>query len=190
MKAAARIQESMQGDTAWAIETVIRGLEVEIASPSSSENRPQTVASYRWLVLNSHIENLVILGRSFSDVLIERADRSSGNTASCLRISLARLGDPRVHSEIRNLIASDPNPDIRALAAGAIWHYADTSDIPLLLAALKDPYSFVAYTDYDFHDGDYTETIFPVVWGAYHSLIILGVLPDSTNPKGYKYIDK
>jgi len=138
MKAAAHISVVMDADTLWAIKTIIRGIESEVASPSSKQNFLGTVTSYSNFLLQRYIDGLVALSQATTDTLYDRTDRYSGKVRSYLLIALAKLRDTRVHSQIRELIIYDPDPDVRAMAASSVWVYGDSLDIPLLLTAIKD----------------------------------------------------
>jgi hypothetical protein len=174
-------------DTCWAVESIVRFMDSEANNPSSIGRYNGTHITYSQFMIRQGIKTLEALGPGIIPTLYGEKSEYNLKTQSLISIVLTILRDESVHSEIRDLMLKHPDPLIRSSAAMVIGAYKDTLDIPLLLDAMEDTFSVIVYLDYMLPGHSMSETVHPVAWDAFKTLIeAFGVIPDSKAPKGYR----
>lgn len=173
-RAAFLIQSSTVADTAWAIETIVKGIQVELANPSSSKMRPGSYATNSERVLQKYVEALVHLGPSITASLHTRKDILSGDLKNWITISLGFLRDESVHEELQAIFSTNPSLFTRLMSIRALSTYADTTDIPIFIEAYSDTNKVTMTMDHDVPGGDFKEDIYPLVGAALYALRNLG----------------
>jgi hypothetical protein len=173
-RAAFLIQSSTILDTAWAVETMVNGMQIELANPSSSKMRPGSYATNSERVLQKYVEALVHFGPSITASLQARKDTLSGDMKNWIIISLGCLKDESVHEELKDIFLTNPDLFTRLMSIRALGTYADTTDIPVFLEAYSDTSRVTMTMDHDVPGGDFKEDIFPLVGAALHALGKMG----------------
>ena len=173
-RAAYLIRSNAISDTAWAIETAINGMRVELASPSSSRMIPGSYATNSQKVLRAYVEALSNLGPSITGSLSAYKDTLSGDLKNWITISLGFVKDESVHQELRGIFSTNADLFTRLMSIEALGTFADTADIPMFLEAYSDTSRVTMTMDHDVPGGDFKEDIFPLVGAALHALGKMG----------------
>ena len=173
-RAAFLIQSSTCLDIAWAIETIVNGIQIEVANPSSSKMRPGSYATNSERVLQKYVEALVHFGPPITASLHARKDTLSGDLKNWIIISLGFLKDESVHEELKAIFSTNPSLFTRLMSIRALRTYADTTDIPIFLEAYSDTNKVTMTMDHDVPGGDFKEDIYPLVGAALYALKNLG----------------
>jgi len=173
-RAAFLIGSSSIADTAWALETLLKGIQIELRNPSSLKMSPGSYATNSEKVLQKYVEVLVHLGPSIRISLRHSIDTLSGDFKNWIIIVLGFLKDESVHEELKAIFSSSSNLFIRLMSIEALGTYADTTDIPIILEAYSDTSKVTMTMDHDVPGGDFKEDIRPLVGAALFALGKMG----------------
>lgn len=173
-RAAFLIQSSTVLDTAWAVETMINGIQIELANPSSSKMRPGSYATNSEKVLQEYVEALAHLGPSITASLRTQKNTLSDDLKNWVIISLGLLKDESVHHELKTIFFTNPNLFTRLMSVRALSTYVDTTDIPIFLQAYSDTSKVTMIMDHDVPDGNFRRDIQPLVGAALYALKKMG----------------
>jgi len=174
-------------DTSWAVESIVRFIDKEANYPSTTMRNEESNLDYSQFMVRQSVRTLGAMRANIIPALHEEKSKYNPKTQSLISTALAMLRDESVHAEIRDLMLKHPDPLIRSSAAMVIGAYKDTLDIPLLLDAMEDTFSVIVYLDYQLPGHSMSETVHPVAWDAFKTLIeAFGVIPDSKAPNGYR----
>jgi hypothetical protein len=164
-------------------EEIAASIENEINSPSLNEKPIGSFLSYSQNRIRRLIFDLAGLGVEIADHIYSKSTVSQPQVKSALTISLGLMGDPRVHEEIRNMMANEMDLNMRTLAALALGKYNDTTDVPLLVRALNDITEVIVQLDFPAPNGEYFDRTYPVRGAANNALVDMGyrIYKDSTS---------
>jgi len=173
MFAAQNLLFMSQIDTMKAVEILVDAIVLESAQSSSLEFPPRSYLNNSERILRKLIFDLVDLGPSIIDDLYIYADNLSGEPRAWVLIALGLQEEPSVHIEIRKILLENPDPNLRSMAARALYEYADTLDIPSLKEALTDDYKLTINSCTP-TSGDLYEVVYPVRQEAASTLRKMG----------------
>lgn len=152
------------------VELLLQALEHEIESPARGPISPGVgyMPAEEYARLNL-ARSLTELGPEAVPSLRRAAGAASAGARDFLLIALADLGDQDTAPPVRDLLAHSPNPWLRMAAANVLGVLGDRESIPLLTAALQDPFMTTAESCIQQID------LFPVRESAAAALRELGV---------------
>jgi len=179
-------------DTVKAVDIIIEGIKLESEQPSSLEYMRSSCLSYSEYILRNYLFDLNDLSPSITQLLYSYLDTSQGDVKSWVVIALGFQKVQTVHDELGTIMLSDPDPNLRAMAARSLCQYGDTSDVPLFKEALLDTHHVTVESDvFISEDDDGISTVYPVVMEAVGALVKMGyeVKYDSTI-KAYRVIEQ
>jgi hypothetical protein len=180
---------SASAHTIQVIRNTAQTIENEIISPSSNERQVGSYATISQRIVRNLIFQLADLGPARADDIYEEAKSQSSRSSTALLISLGLMSDSRVHDDIRKIVRTETDPNLRAMAVRALSAYGDTLDIPIFLDAMADTNIVVMELDVATHDGQYQKRVDIVALEAVPALYKLGYTwaVDSVNG-GYKAV--
>jgi hypothetical protein len=176
-------------DTLQLISNITAKLETEIASPSNNFRPVGLFGTISETAVREMIFQLADLGPAYSNEIYNEAMSKNHETQRALIISLGLMKDIRVHDDLREIVRTETNPNIRAMAVRALSTYKDMSDMPLFLDAVADTNIVVMELDVPTLDGQFHKQVNMVGMEAVPAIYKLGYkpVPDSING-GYKAV--
>jgi HEAT repeat protein len=138
--AAVNIRSIPDLDVKRAAGILVEGIILETDQPSTLDFHPRSYITDSERLIRMMIFSLADLGPSINELLHSYSKSLSGDVADWMIVALGHQKDESVHGDLGKIMLSNHDPNLRSMAARALYEFADSTDIPLLTEALKDDY--------------------------------------------------
>ncbi len=129
------ILDTVDFDTTWAFETIIKGIKIEQDYLEHSKEINSTYVWASWHNIQKYVRDLALLGSYSPASLKNFGENLPADQKTWVTIARGYQKDEMIHDKLRKIIAEKGNPLQKAMAVEAISQYKDTSDISILVDA-------------------------------------------------------
>lgn len=138
--AAANVASIPDLDEKKAAEILVQGIILELEHPSTLNSHPNSYLTDSERLIGMMVYSLADLGSPVNELLRSYVNSLSGYTVDWIIVVLGLQEDELAHRDLDRIMLNNDDPNLRSMAARALYENADSTDIPYLLEALKDEY--------------------------------------------------